>query len=311
MSGAWPDYIQAMRRSLPLSISGTVPPEPWYLLPTWCCQGAGGEADLADGVAAAWLLFHLAADIFDTVEDQDPPDAWLQELGPAGGLNVGCGLFFTACLALNEYADVPATRAAADSLQAEFHKQMLAMSSSQHRDLTLAEIGLEQYWQIAAGKSGAFYGLACWAGARLGTDQPECLDGFRQYGYHFGLLMQILDDFHDIKVSRLTSDPGLQDLRRSFAMAYALEVLPGEQRREFLETIELVSNDPGALQAAMDLINRDGADLYLALELERQRSLALAGLERAQPTAEIMQILTQCLPDLQDDLSNPAPESPA
>jgi len=58
---------------------------------------------------------------------------------------------------------------------------------------------LEQWMQIAGAKSGAFFRLACHAGAAVATDQSATQDAFGDYGFRLGCLLQILDDLGDFR----------------------------------------------------------------------------------------------------------------
>ena len=79
----------------------------WSALPGLCCQAAGGRAQLAEPVAAAWLLFYVAAHLMDDLEDQDNPDPWWRSLGPGAAINIATGLYFSAGLALQELSSLP------------------------------------------------------------------------------------------------------------------------------------------------------------------------------------------------------------
>ncbi len=264
----------------------------------FCCGACGGEPDEAVDISAAWLLFYVAAHIFDNVEDLDDPEAWYAKYTPAVALNTGCGLFFTAALALNDLHNRPQASAAAREIQRVFQEQMLIMSSGQHDDLTLQQINLDQYWKIAEGKSGAFFDLACWAGARLACDNPTKLWHFKEFGQHLGLLLQLLDDLSDINPapgSRFIARPA--ELYHSFVMAYAMSVLPEVQRKQLLDNLELSSQDEQAAHQVYDILQNSGIDLYLLTEIERQRSLALQALENAEPISPYRELLHRMIPD--------------
>jgi len=140
----------------------------WALLPGLCCQAAGGDPQWADDVAAAWLLYYVAADLMDTVEDRDEPDLWWAEMGPGFALNVASGLFFSASQALNHLHIQQETHVAASAITENFNRSFLKMCGGQHTDLVQPEPTLTQYWETVAGKSGTFFTLA-----RLGRAWPQ------------------------------------------------------------------------------------------------------------------------------------------
>ncbi len=307
-SGAWPDYIEAMRRALPARSQKSDPQDinrlNWVLIPNICCEAAGGDPEWADEISLAWLLFNLAADVFDSVEDQDKPDPWWQEIGPAAGLNAASGLFFTASLALNRLFQSPSGPEAANEITQRFFNQLMQMSAGQHRDLTLSRLTLDDYWEIAAGKSGKFFSLASWSGARLACVDDERLLGFESFGHHFGMLIQLLDDLQDFQ--ELQKDTGRsiepKSILRSFASAYAMDVFIGQERARLAGLLDQLASDsavkPQLETEILEMIERSGAALYLAIEVERHRSLALAALEQAQPAIPERDQLIALLPDL-------------
>ena len=145
----------------------------WAILPGLCCQSAGGQAEWANDIAAAWLLFYIAADIMDTVEDLDQPDAWWVEFSPGTAVNLASGLYFTATRVLDRlYRKQPTQKAAAD-INEKLIDGFLIMCSGQHNDLIRDRFTLDEYWKTSAAKSGQFFGMACWAGARVNSGDPE------------------------------------------------------------------------------------------------------------------------------------------
>ena len=265
-----------------------------------CCGAAGGQPEDAVDISAAWLLFYVAAHVFDNVEDLDKPEAWYADYGPGMALNTGCGLFFTASLALQDLLNDPNHLPAALEINRAFQEQMLIMSSGQHDDLTRQLINLDQYWKIAEGKSGAFFQLACWAGARLAIDDPIALENFSEFGKRLGLLLQLLDDLGDINPS--PDNPALanpKELLHSFAIAYAMTVFPEAQQKSLLENLANSPQDKESARQVINLLGSSGVDLYLLTEIERQRSLALQALNNIPYNPQYHESLLKLIPDLQ------------
>ena len=309
-SGVWPGYVEAMRRTLPARVSDDQDKQAtshlqWLSIPNICCRGAGGDPEWADEISLAWLLFNIAAHVFDSVEDWDKPDAWWQDHGPAVGLNAASGLFFTASLALSRLYQGPAGAEAATAIDRRFYSQLMQMSAAQHLDLTLVYLTLENYWKIASGKSGTFFSLASWSGARLACRDEDRLGGFASYGHHFGMLVQLLDDLQDFRDFQHEGERTIEPkaLTRSFASAYALDVLKGEEKHRLEALLGQLSIQTEAgrqiASEALEIIESCGAALYLTIEVERHRGLALAALERATPSATEREQLAERLPDLQ------------
>lgn len=300
-TGAWPEYIEAMRQSLLTGQAGGLHPGAfrWDRLPGLCCQAAGGEPEWAEDVAIAWSLFYVAAHLMDSVEDKDQPDAWWAEQGAGVALNAASGLFFTANLFLNRLFENRHTRSAAPALLDHFYAALLAMGSGQHRDLVSTQFSLEEYWEIAARKSGSFFALACRSGASLACNDLSRLEAYHRFGKYLGTLLQILDDLMDIQsLPEMVRRGEPVDVYRSLPVTYALEVYPSEQRNHLVHLIQPARSDCQAAEELLALIEEGGAALYLAVEIERYRQLASESLAQADPQSPAGDILHIMLNDL-------------
>ena len=274
----------------------------WAYLPGLCCQAAGGDPLWADEVAAAWLLFYKAAHLMDHVEDQDAPDSWWEALGPGAAINAASGLFFTASLVLNDLHRRSETQNAAVEVTRAFHMHFLGMCSGQHADLANPRPILEQYWETAAAKSGAFFSLACFAGARLACAEPARLQEYSRFGQYVGVLIQVLDDLEDIQfVQNFRTTNKTLDPQRSLPVVYAMQVLPPAQCGRLQVCLQAGLREPEAAREALDWLERSGAGLYLLAEIARHRSLAQAALEKAHPqpaaSAELQALLNSLIPE--------------
>jgi len=280
-ASAWPEFTQAMRLALTFG-ERERDTSKWAELPGLCCQAVGGNPRGADPIAAAWLLFYSAAGIMDHVEDADEPDPWLVDLGVGPVVNVATGLYFSACLALSQLVEQCGDQKAASEICNKVLERFLVMCSGQHLDLTRAKPTLQQYWEIAQAKSGAFFTLACWAGARLATAQPEILDGFSKYGEHIGLLVQILDDLEEFRdLEKRLRRVDLYCLSHTLPVIYIREVCPSTVKDQLDDLLVQSGSVPGAIEKLYQLVESSGGVLYLLTELEKHRILALEGLERA------------------------------
>ncbi len=234
--GAWPEIVQAMRFALN-ALNGENDNREWALLPGLCCQAAGGAPDVALPIAAAWLLFYAAAKVMDDVEDRDDPDVWWAEIGSRGAISAATGLYFTASLLLSRLDLWLEDQEAAREIRSGMLSRFMEMCSGQHLDLMVEKPNLEEYQRIAAAKSGTFFSMACWAGARLATNELKILDGFQQYGKQMGLLVQLSDDLMDFK--RLKADPEAQkinNLIRSFPVVSVLETCSEPEKKAILQS---------------------------------------------------------------------------
>ena len=269
-------------------------------LPGLCCQAAGGDPGWAEELAQAWALFYIGAGILDKIEDRDQPDSWWDETGEGMAANAASGLYFTASLLLNSLYGRKEICEPASEIVRDFYQTLLSMSSGQHRDLTTPEPTLEEYWEIAAAKSGAFFSLACRCGAGLATGEPVRIQGYSKFGLHLGILLQILDDLEELKDIRTKYDRGnIVGLRRSLPMVYLLEVAPPEKQLEIGAKLGSNSIDQADLEEVEAEIGRSGAGIFVLTEIERQRSQALSALESANPDPEAAAELVGLLPNIE------------
>ena len=287
-TNACPEYIEFAR----LALSGerragevtTGGSSRWALLPGLCCQAAGGDPLWADDIAAAWLMFYLAADLMDSVEDQDEPDAWWADYGPAAAINAATGLFFAASRSLNRLYHREEFVSCASELVEGFHTSFIRMCGGQYQDMTISEPSLEQYWKIAESKSGTFFFLACRSGARLAIDDKDRLDCFGSFGNHLGLLIQVLDDLDDLHGLSVAVLPKKSSFMfHSLPVVYALNVVPPPTSRRLKECLLEASHNDHSSQEAYDILENSGVVLYVMTEIEHHKKKAIECLESASP----------------------------
>jgi geranylgeranyl pyrophosphate synthase len=290
-SEAWPDLKRAMRTAFSPKQEPKSSPDQglsrWALLPGLCCQAAGGSARSADKFTAAWLLYYLAADIMDSVEDQDEPADWWAELGPGAAINVASGLFFTAAQLLNQLhvKETPPTNL--NLLINDFYNTFLVMCSGQHLEFSPLALNLDRYWKIAEAKSGEFFALACRGGAQLATDDQTIWRHYYRFGRSIGLLVQICDDLDDLKTLELENLPiRKEDLLKSLPVVYALEVWHPTKQQNFLYNLAESIHDADAAKEAYQMLDDSGAVLYLLTKIESHIEIAKSSLKQASPEPE-------------------------
>jgi len=271
----------------------------WASLPGLCCQAAGGEAEWADDVTLAWLLFYAAADLMDSVQDQDEPDEWWREKGPGAALAAASGLYFSGSIALDQLNRKEETARAAPGVITDFYHTFLTMTSGQYQDLTAEAATLEDYWRQAGSKSGAFFQLACLAGARLASSDPAILRAYGDYGMHLGLLIQVMDDLDDIRELHNVLPTDLKaKIKRSLPFVYALEMNPAPIQERLIACLHSADQGQSAVDELVSLLDECNAALYVMAEIEQQRQSALAGLERASPLPPYKDALVALARDL-------------
>lgn len=160
------------------------------------------------------------------------------------------------------------------------------MCAGQHLDLAIREPNLSQTWQSVAAKSGDFFALACWVGARLATSEPVQLESMAKYGRHLGILIQIANDTEGLW-GRDGIDSDLARGKVTLPVAYALGVLPPAERTA-LQRLILAKTREGEARARQMILSSGGL-IYLMLEAEKHRQqakAALSGLPINEPQRE-------------------------
>lgn len=254
-------------------------------LPLICHQGAGGDPQNAEELARAWVLLYLAAHLMDSVQDGDPPQHWWAEHGPGVALNTATGLYFTASLLLARMQERAQLGERARHVAAEFYRRFLVMCSGQHADLVTSRPSLEMFWRLAEAKSGAFFSMASWGGARLAGASEAQLRAYETFGVHLGVLVQIADELAEI----LPASPGgvhgeLKGMRRSLPVLYALEVLPEKEQQTLLDLLSKAQESPAAASEALAMLDDCRSGVYIRAEQEKHLALAKQALQAAAPT---------------------------
>ena len=264
-------------------------PSPITLLPVLTCAAAGGEPLRAMPLCAAWALVRLAAKLLDDVEDGDLAE------GQARQINASTGVLALAHLAVHalESRGVPASRV--HHIDIALSRAVLRAAGGQHRDLgamTAPETVDPDTWlAIAQAKSGDLFAWAAWAGAavapsaRLGGPR---LEGYRGYGEHLGVLLQIADDYSDFwpadsgapaEAPRSAPIPG-----PNLAIAYALSATDDHERAHLLQRLRdaRVGADDASEEVRAMAIDLGAQAFLLAAGLARRR-LAAEALTEAKP----------------------------
>ncbi len=252
-------------------------------LPVLCCQEASGDVCQAVPVAAAWWLLHLAAHVLDGIEDGEPDDALWASLDKPQALNAATGLIFAAQRALADLPRLGVSASLALALVDDFGYTVLQMCAGQHVDLavqnTATDLSLEQYWAIAAAKSGDFFALACRAGALLGTEDTHRVARYTEFGYNLGVLLQISDDLTDLWKSGQQND--LTAGQQTLPILYALNVASREQRVVLRQLLSRAPDDVEAEAKAQQMIINLGAPAYLLVEAQVRHRRAKDALRAA------------------------------
>jgi geranylgeranyl pyrophosphate synthase len=271
---------------------------PFAQLPVWACQATGGELKQAWVVSAAWCLLHTAALLLDDVEDEELTGKFWPPMELAQAINAATALIFVAQLTLARLSLSEIDSDKLFALSQTFSRAILRVCSGQHMDLARDTITLEDYWRVAAAKSGTFFSLACRAGAMLGTEVPQLVDCYAEFGSNLGVLIQISDDFNGIWNPRGRNDLVIRS--RTLPVVYALSVGSPEIQQRLAELLDRAPGSETALNEARKLIVNLGSLEYMIVQAEVYRSRAKAALppsERDCPAHyQLVALLNRIMP---------------
>ena len=290
--GAWGSFVDVMRRSLiSEGTQETVNQSPekfsWMELPDLCCQAAGGDPVSTSGVKAAWGMLYTAAHMMDTVVDGDNTEEWWASISPPAAINIATALYGGSGLILSELFNEGTSYDVAIDILGKFQHTILKMCAGQHLELSKRELSLNEYWRITEAKSGSFFGLACYAGARLATDDLNILKYFLDFGTHLGTIIQMNDDVKDIWPSKTDRNISLSNPFCLLPIIYALSVLSKEESAYLLNLLQDGEEYPKSMNKIRVQLEEIGAGLYLMTKAEQHRLMALQSLQRTNMNVAI------------------------
>ncbi len=252
---------------------------PYAFLPFLTCRLVGGRAEKVVSVATSWNLLHLAAHLFDDIADEGFIVGPESRLSPGEGVNLATSFLFLAQLALDKLsaADIPLTTAW--ELRQQLNQMVIQMCAGQHQDLAaMSHPDSDQalYWQIAAAKTGNFFGWAGQAGAQIGGSNGIESAACAQFGHNLGLLLQIMDDWYDLYTQECTSD--LSQGKRTLPVLYALAAAAPAQKQMLEEMLSVIPLDATRETVVRQTILELGGVQYVLAQAEMRRQRALAAL---------------------------------
>jgi geranylgeranyl pyrophosphate synthase len=290
-------------------------------LPLLACEATNGDSANVIPVAAAWHLFHCAAHLLDNVADEafaaedlaggDSTQPW-----PIGAtiprvVNDAVTLLFLAQVSLTTLRRSRVDPQRVVSVVAAFNTAATRMALGQACDLTWDEDAssraeypsADDYWCVAGAKTGEFFGLACRAGAMLGTDDQAEIDIYGSFGYRLGVLVQLGDDLQALWKPRDRGD--LITAGRTLPVVYARTVAPSTTRDQLHTLLRSLWDDPGALRQLQTMLADLGALHYLMLQAGSQHHLAHeALLSSTRPSVaqhELSRLLDEAFPAVARD----------
>lgn len=269
-------------------------------LPLICCEACGGDANLASPASTAWQLLRLAAKMFDDVEDGEVGEE------SARMINLATGILFTAQLALHEFPRQSSiSRERQLQIMSEFSRAGLRACTGQHEDLAnqtnFVALTPDSWMKIARAKSGELFGWATWSGAMVAGAQEAIVSNIRNFGLHFGVLLQIADDFNDFWGRENPRD--LRAGRITLPIRYMLFVSDEANRRLMIDLFERsVLGDQNAQEGLKRSSIELGAQKYLLavawIELQKARNALTLACPSGERTTKLTELLHKVFPAL-------------
>lgn len=279
-------------------------------LPRLCCLALGGSPDLTPPITEITQLVCDAIVLCDDVIDEDvTPAQWalftdeVDTLPLARGtaVNVAMGLLARAGEQIQRLGQALGDTAA-QAIQTVYYQTLWQTAAGQQASLLPTQPTLDEAWETAAIKSGAYYGFACWMGAYASGAGSAAAAAFRRFGQTLGVLIQIGDDMGDLW-SRDGKTSDLQAGLWTLPVVYAMSVLPPADQAELARLLSQARAGGAerleAEAAARRLIIGCGAMVYLHVELDRHYQAARQLLlETAPPSPyrdDLLHVLAQTL----------------
>lgn len=238
------------------------------LLPILSCMACGGVAERAIPVAAAWRALHIAAHLFDAVQDAVRTSPPVREANSELTINTATGLLALAGLVLNRMPNEMWEH----TLGISFYQTILRAAGGQHLELSLVTFpDLDTYFRIAALKSGEPFALAAQSGAQVAGAHDEAMMHCRTFGYNVGILIQLLDDWRDFMTNTLVEEG------YPLPVVYVFAVASPELSQRLRESWNQ-RGEEGEAQKVRDLVQELGGLTYTLGEMFRYFERACAAL---------------------------------
>jgi hypothetical protein len=259
-------------------------------LPLLVAAHVSGDDREAVPVAVLAAVLELGMDLADAMADGEIDGRW-PEL-PAAAVPL-VAMLMTSAVPMRAVSmlEAPATRRLAmlDALG----RQGLLIAYGQQLDLMLTRARAPGSATVAAsnrGKTGERRALYAILAARFAGAAPAVEDELATMARALGEATQLTNDLHDLFAVNPSRD--LSNGTRTWPIAWALEQLTGEDRRELLSELDAATRpgaDHAALQARLADLNAAGRT---RLQIAYHSGLAVDALDRLSPRPAVRAVLT-------------------
>ena len=252
------------------------------------CESLLGEYAPSLPAAAAVELVHNFSLIHEEVQagsfNQGRRSTVWWIWGPGQAINAGDGMHAMARLALMrlEGRGFSVDR----SLEAVrlLDQSCLGMCEGQHLDLSFQEkldVGLDSYFTMAVGKSGALMSCAMGLGALAATEEPGVVEVFKECGKNLGVAYQIRDDIIGLWGDRVeeAASTDVLNKKKLLPVVYAFQKGNVTTKRELGSIYFKRILEPQDVQKLVSILDHCSAREYAEETMESYYRLAMESLE--------------------------------
>jgi geranylgeranyl diphosphate synthase type I len=255
------------------------------LLALLCCQASGGDWRSALPLASCLELIHNFSLIHDDIQDgshmrRGQPAVW-KRWGTPQAINTGDAMFVLARLAALRLNDTGTPANKIVRALSIIDLECLNLTKGQFLDLEFERqeaVSEDAYIEMISGKTCALMRASTQCGALIGTDSPDVLKHFRDFGYQLGLAFQIVDDLLGIwgeaQVTGKSSEDDLLNRKKTMPVIYGLKHSP-----KFAQLWSSARKTPSDIKKMRHILEEAGAEEHARKAATEATSRALQALE--------------------------------
>lgn len=247
-------------------------------LPALVYGALGGCVETALPLNGSWLLYLMAARVFDDIQDGEGEGHPWNRQGLLPALPVGIGLMSTAAICLSQQQ---ADRDTLCSLYRLFGLTGVGAAQAQRNERSDPDKNevLESYFAHIIGATAQVFAAGARAGGCLFGVGEQTLTALSDFGYNLGMKLAILDDCHD-----LTAGPGsssdVVNGRYRLPVLYALAQPVTPAQSQLRRMLQEAQENKAVVADAVGLLDDMGAIAWSLNLAQVYQEKALSALSR-------------------------------
>lgn len=242
-------------------------------LPALVYDALGGYPEKVVPLNSSWLLYLIAARVFDDIQDGEGEGRPWNKFGLSLALPLGIGLMSAGgvCLSHNTF-DGETARA----LQQMFCRVGVGAAQAQQYELIRGrdDDTLENYFSHIIGATAKIFAVGTRAGGYLYGVEGKMLDALSDYGFNVGMKSAIIDDCQDLMASEYSSSD-LVNGRYRLPILYAMAQPDSHRQIQLQALLTEAKHDQTAVGEAVALLETMGAITWCLnlAQVYRQKAL--------------------------------------